>query len=74
MNLSLRDYQHSSLDKLRAGFAAGHRAQLLYAPTGSGKTETAISLLSATAEKNNRVAMIMDRRVLCNQTSARLEK
>ncbi len=73
-DLNLRDYQIASLDKLRAGFAAGHRAQLLYAPTGSGKTETAISMLNATAEKNNRVAMIMDRRVLCNQTSSRLEK
>ena len=72
--LSLRQYQHSSLEKLRQGFLAGHRCQLLYAPTGSGKTETAISLLTATAEKNNHVAMVMDRRVLCNQTSERLEK
>lgn len=72
--LKLRDYQEASLAKLRDGFAAGHRAQMLYAPTGSGKTETAISLLSATAEKGNRVAMVLDRIVLCNQTSDRLQK
>lgn len=72
--LLLRDYQESSLSKLRDGFAAGHRAQMLYAPTGSGKTETAISLLNATAEKGNRVAMVLDRIILCNQTSERLQK
>lgn len=74
MALELRDYQAGSLDALRHGFAAGHRVQMLYAPTGSGKTETAIALMDATAQKGNRVAMILDRRVLCDQTSKRLEK
>lgn len=71
--LNLRDYQSSSIEKLRGAFAA-HKAIMLYAPTGSGKTETAIALLSAAADKGSRVAMIMDRRVLCDQTSKRLEK
>jgi len=62
----LRDYQPSVLLKLRDGFADGHRAQMLYGPCGSGKTEIAIALLSATAEKGNRVAMILDRRILNN--------
>ncbi len=72
--LRLRDYQDGCLTKLREGFAAGHRAQMLYAPTGAGKTEVAISLLDATARKDNSVAMIMDRRILCDQTSERLQK
>ncbi|MDD5084182.1 MAG: DEAD/DEAH box helicase family protein [Candidatus Moranbacteria bacterium] len=72
--LQLRDYQEKSLDGLRAGFAAGHRAQMLYLPTGGGKTEIAISMLQAAADKGHRSAMVMDRRVLCNQTSERLEK
>ncbi|MBT9177520.1 MAG: putative DNA repair helicase RadD [Firmicutes bacterium] len=72
--LVLRDYQEASLSALREGFAGGHRVQMLYAPTGSGKTESAISLMQATAEKGNRVAMVLDRRVLCDQTSGRLEK
>jgi len=72
--LQLRDYQELSMDGLREGFAAGHRCQMLYLPTGGGKTEIAISMLAATAEKDNRVAMILDRRVLCDQTSTRLEK
>lgn len=74
MILNLRDYQESSLAALREGFVSGHRVQMLYAPTGSGKTETAISLMSAVAEKGNRVAMVLDRRILCDQTSARMDK
>ena len=72
--LRLRDYQVKSLESLREGFLAGHKTQILYMPTGSGKTESAISLMVATAEKNHRCAMIMDRRILVDQTSARLDK
>ena len=74
MALELREYQSSSLDGLRNGFAAGYRAQMLYAPTGAGKTEMAIALLDATNKKGNRAAMILDRIILCDQTSQRLEK
>lgn len=42
--------------------------------TVTHNTECAISMLSATAEKQNTAAMILDRIVLCNQTSARLDK
>lgn len=72
--LILRDYQNASLDALRNGFAAGYSSQMLYLPTGGGKTEVAISMLAAAADKGHRAAMVMDRRVLCYQTSARLEK
>ena len=71
--LNLRDYQHGSLDALRAGFAQGKRAQILYAPTGAGKTEMAIALLDATKKKSNRAAMLLDRIILCDQTSQRLD-
>ena len=74
MSLQLRDYQSKILDDLRQGFANGHRTQILYAPTGAGKTEMAIELLKATKAKGNRAAMILDRIVLCDQTSKRLEK
>jgi superfamily II DNA or RNA helicase len=74
MSLQLRGYQSGSLDGLRQGFAAGYKAQMLYAPTGAGKTEMAIALLDATKKKGNRAAMILDRIILCDQTSQRLEK
>jgi superfamily II DNA or RNA helicase len=74
MSLQLREYQSKILDNLRRGFANGKRAQILYAPTGAGKTEMAIELLRATKAKGNRSAMILDRIVLCDQTSKRLER
>ena len=74
MELHLRDHQQEVIDKLRDGFRNGHRAQLLYAPTGFGKTEVAIYLMKATAEKQNRAAIVMDRLVLVDQTSDRLTK
>ena len=74
MSLQLRPYQANILSALRAGFASGKRSQILYAPTGAGKTEMAIELLRATKEKGNKAAMLLDRIVLCDQTSQRLEK
>lgn len=72
--LELRPYQANILHSLRRGFAEGKRAQILYAPTGAGKTEMAIELLRATKAKGNKSAMLLDRIVLCDQTSRRLEK
>jgi superfamily II DNA or RNA helicase len=74
MSLNLRSYQEQTLIALREGFAKGKRAQILYAPTGAGKTEMAIELMRATKAKGNKAAMLLDRIVLCDQTSKRLEK
>ena len=74
MSLKLRPYQDKILDALRQGFASGKRAQILYAPTGAGKTEMAIHLLNATKLKGNKSAMLLDRIVLCDQTSQRMER
>jgi superfamily II DNA or RNA helicase len=74
MGLNLRSYQEQTLEALRQGFAQGKRAQILYAPTGAGKTEMAIELMRATKAKGNKAAMLLDRVVLCDQTSRRLEK
>ena len=73
-SLKLRDYQESSLNGLRQGFAEGKSSQLLYLPTGGGKTEISIAMLEAAANRGHRSAMVLDRRVLCDQTSARLDK
>lgn len=72
--LTLRPHQIEVVEKLREGFANGHRCQLLYAPTGFGKTETAMAIMKKTAEKFKKTAMVMDRIVLVDQTSARLDK
>jgi DNA repair protein RadD len=70
--LQLYEYQEGILSLLRQGFIDGHRSQMLVAPTGAGKTEMAIALLEASAERGNRAAMVLDRIVLCDQTSRRL--
>lgn len=72
--LTLRPHQVATLDKLRAGFAAGHRAQILYGPCGFGKTEVAVAMMDLAAQKNRRSAMLIDLKLLCAQTSARLQK
>jgi DNA repair protein RadD len=72
--LTLRPYQLEALEALRNGFAAGKRTQVLVSPTGSGKTEMAIALLNATKQKGNKAAMILDRIILCDQTSKRLDR
>jgi len=74
MDLELREHQHGVVNALRQGFKDGHRCQLLYAPTGFGKTEVAIYLMKATADKYKKAAMVLDRIVLIDQTSLRLTK
>lgn len=70
----LRKYQEDILNALREQFKSNKRSVVLYAPTGGGKTEVAIALLNAARQKQNRSAMILDRVVLVNQTSERLDK
>lgn len=72
--LTLRDYQEESIRKLREGFAAGKKAQMLYLATGGGKSEVAAYMLDKARERGNRSAMILDRVVLVNQMSERLDK
>jgi superfamily II DNA or RNA helicase len=72
--MKLFDDQEEVLNKVREAFREGHRSVLLYAPTGAGKTECAISMLDATSKNYKRAAMVLDRIVLCNQTSERLQK
>ena len=74
MSLELREHQLHVVEALREGFKQGHRSQLLYAPTGFGKTEVAIYLMKATSENYKRAAMVLDRIVLVDQTSLRLTK
>lgn len=72
--LKLRDYQDAALDMLREAFKDGHKAIMLYLATGGGKTEIAIAMLEACRVKGTRAAMLLDRIVLCDQTSQRLDK
>ena len=68
----LRPYQEACKDALRDGYRRGLRRQVLCAPTGSGKTEIAMSILQDARAKGTRVAFVCDRLVLVDQTSTRL--
>lgn len=72
--LELRPHQLATMDNLRHAFAQGHKAVMLYAPCGAGKTEIAVSMLDSAAKKLKRSAMVVDLKLLCAQTSARLQK
>jgi superfamily II DNA or RNA helicase len=74
MELQLREHQTKVIEALREGFRMGHQSQLLYAPTGFGKTEVAIALMAAVRDKYKKAAMVLDRLVLVDQTSMRLSK
>jgi superfamily II DNA or RNA helicase len=71
--INLRPHQADVVEKLEKGFSQ-HRCQLLYAPTGFGKTEVAMHIMVQEAKKGVKVAMVLDRIVLVNQTSTRLSK
>lgn len=72
--LQLREHQLEVVEKLNEGFANGHTRQLLYAPTGFGKTEVAMAIMKAVADNYQKTAMVLDRIVLVNQTSMRLSR
>jgi DNA repair protein RadD len=70
----LRDYQEGAVQQLRDGIRAGHRKQVLMSPTGSGKTEIACFMLAEAERKRSRSLFIVDRVVLVDQTSERLDR
>lgn len=72
--LELRPYQVEAVDRLRDGYRAGLRSQVLVAPTGAGKTAIAAYLMAEAKKKLTRTAFIVDRVNLVDQTSAVLDR
>lgn len=70
----LRDYQSNAIEMVRAGIRAGHKKQVLMSPTGSGKTEIACHMLQEAQRKGSKALFIVDRVVLVDQSSERLER
>ena len=71
--LVLRPHQSEVIQKLNEGFKE-HTRQILCAVTGFGKTECAMAIMQQAASEGKRVAMVLDRIVLVDQTSKRLTK
>jgi superfamily II DNA or RNA helicase len=70
--MQLRQYQIDCVEALRASYASGHRAPLLGAPTGSGKTLIIAEVVTGAAAKERRVTVVEPRRELIRQASAKL--
>ena len=72
LKLTLRDYQEAAKKELRRNIARGLSPQILCAPTGSGKTIIAASIIYDAMSKGSRIAFVADREALVLQTSRRL--
>lgn len=70
--MHLRPRQQQALDDLRAAYAAGHRAPVLVAPTGFGKTATAAAIIKSATDRGNNVWFLAHLQELIEDTSARL--
>jgi superfamily II DNA or RNA helicase len=65
-----REFQHAAHEALRNGYRAGHRCQIIMAPTGAGKTYLGHRIAQEALAKGYRVIFLCDRTTLINQTSA----
>jgi len=72
--LKLRDYQEHSLQLLRQAFSQGHKRVVLQLATGAGKTECACQIILNALSRGKRVVFTVNKIVLCEQASARLDK
>lgn len=68
-----RAFQVTAHEALRNGIRAGHRRQLLVAPTGAGKTFLGLRVAHEALVKGKRALFVCDRTALINQTSGRAD-
>lgn len=65
-----RPFQIAAHEALRDGFRAGHRKQVIMAPTGAGKTYIGLKICHEAMLKGKRAVFLCDRTTLIDQTSA----
>lgn len=72
MTIQLREYQQSAATAIRVSFSTGHRAPLLVAPCGAGKTVTFAYIAQRAAERGNNTLILVHRQELLRQASRTL--
>jgi superfamily II DNA or RNA helicase len=72
MSLQLRDYQARAIHDLRTAYRSGARAPLLVMCTGGGKTIVFAAITAGAVERGRRVLILVHRRELIRQASAKL--
>lgn len=69
-----RPFQVSAHEQLRQGRRAGHKNQLLMAPTGAGKSYLGLRICHEALLKGKRAVFVCDRTTLIKQTSATADR
>lgn len=64
-----RVFQERAHELLRQGRRAGHKNQLMTAPTGAGKTYLGLRIIHEALQRGKRAIFVCDRTTLINQTS-----
>jgi superfamily II DNA or RNA helicase len=72
--LELRPYQAAAIQALRLGLGEGYLRQMLYGPTGCGKTALSVGLVKGARLKGKRVAFLANRIQLVEQASRTFRK
>ena len=70
----LRPRQIKAIDDVRAAYRAGHRAPLLCAATGFGKTHTAAEIIKSAIDRGNDVWFLAHLREILDDTARRLQQ
>ena len=64
-----RDFQTVAQERLHDGWVAGHKNQMVMAPTGAGKTYLGLKMAAKALLNGKRAIFVCDRTTLINQTS-----
>ena len=70
--MQLRPYQQQAITDLRLAYRGGAKAPLLVAATGAGKTVILAAITAGAVERGRRVLILVHRRELIRQASAKL--
>lgn len=70
--MSLRPRQLQAIEALRQAYRDGHRAPILVAPTGFGKTHTSAEIIRSAVARGHRVWFLAHLREILDATSAKL--
>ena len=70
--MTLRPYQITAIERIRAAYRDGHKAPLLVLPTGGGKTIVFNYIAQQTSARNKNVLILVHRQELLRQTIEKL--
>ena len=68
--MTLRPYQQQAIDNLRQGLLTGHKRQMLYLPTGAGKTRVASAIFKSAVARGRKPLFLVHLTQLVLQATA----